>query len=248
MIKKAVIKTLALIVLIVTPLYPIGRSYGGEALPDAYKAVADGVITKLQLPPGTLAYLKTAEPGNFKGYKAVVYEVSKAAYSMPLTVYVSADLKTAIFGEVFFEGRSVSQELGLQPGLKKLPFDLKQKDRIIYNDPGKKTIFMFADPECPYCKQALRSIEQYVGKDYRFVVKHFPLESLHPEAKAIALKQQIEWLEKTRPDLSADSVKRRAEQIVSEDIEEGKKAGIDGTPYFVMDGKFLASLPIETQR
>ena len=89
-----------------------------------YKDIADALIIKLRLPEKTIAYVKTADVPQFKGYKAVIYEVSHGAVTMPLAVYVSKNKKIAIFGEVFVDGNSLMALSGLKPKLKELSFAL----------------------------------------------------------------------------------------------------------------------------
>lgn len=212
-----------------------------------YKDVADALISKLRLPEKTIAYVKTADVSQLKGYKAVIYEVSQGPVAIPLAVYVSKNKKIAIFGEVFVEGKSLAMLQGLTPTMHKLSFELTEKNRIVYNPQGKKKVFMFFDPECPYCRRAIEVITEYKGEEYRFVLKHFPLDS-HPGAREEAIKEQAEWLKKTLPGLTGDEIGNLAAEIVDEDIAEGKKAGVNGTPYYVMDGVFLEASPLDVTR
>jgi protein-disulfide isomerase len=209
-----------------------------------YKDVADALIIKLRLPEKTVAYVKTADAPQFKGYKAVIYEVSHGAITMPLAVYVSKNKKIAIFGEVFVNGNSLMALSGLEAKQKKLSFPLTEKDHIIYSPQGKKTVFMFFDPECPYCVEALEKIKAYEGDEYKFVLKYFPLEGIHPGARQESLAMQQGWLRKTSG-LAESDIEKRAQEIVDRDTSEAKRAGINGTPYFVMDGVFLESSPLD---
>lgn len=212
-----------------------------------YKDVADALILKLRLPQQSISYVKTADVSQFKGYKAVIYEVSQGPVTIPLEVYVSKNKKIAIFGEVFVEGKSLATLQGLTPTMRKLSFELIEKNRIVYNPQGKKTVFMFFDPECPYCQRAIEAITEYKGEEYRFILKHFPLDS-HPGAREEAVKAQTEWLKKNLPGSMGDEIGNLAAKIVDEDIAEGKKAGVNGTPYYVMDGVFLEASPLDVTR
>jgi len=50
------------------------------------------------------------------------------------------------------------------------------------------TILEYGDYECPYSRQAFRSIERLQAEDpsLRFVFRHFPLTEIHPHALAAA--------------------------------------------------------------
>lgn len=50
-------------------------------------------------------------------------------------------------------------------------------------------LVMYGDFECPYCAAAqgiLRRVEERLGDRLRFVLRHFPLDSLHPHAARAA--------------------------------------------------------------
>ena len=79
---------------------------------------------------------------------------------------------------------------------------------------------------------------------YALILKHFPLESIHPDAKRKAIEEQAEWLKTTRKDLTKDSdIRSLAEKIVEEDMAEARKANIEGVPtYLMQDGTLKQGL------
>src|SRR5262245_43150826 len=51
------------------------------------------------------------------------------------------------------------------------------------------TLVEYGDFECPYCARAhlvLQEVERRLGRDMRFVFRHFPLAEKHPHALAAA--------------------------------------------------------------
>jgi thiol:disulfide interchange protein DsbC len=117
----------------------------------------------------------------------------------------------------------------------KVDFKPTAQDRIVINPSGKTVVYMFTEPDCPYCKEARKKLNTYTG-EYRVIVKHFPLESIHSEAKKKAIAEQAGWLKKTRKDLAKDSdILALARKIVEEDMEEARKAGIEGVPTYLME-------------
>ncbi len=54
---------------------------------------------------------------------------------------------------------------------------------------AKVAVVEFSDLECPYCKQlhpVMISMTETYGKDVAWVYRHFPLESIHPNARPAA--------------------------------------------------------------
>ncbi len=66
----------------------------------------------------------------------------------------------------------------------------KEADHIRGNVDAKITIIEYADLECPFCKMfhgTMKEVMEKYGQDVRWVYRHFPLESLHAQAKLEAL-------------------------------------------------------------
>lgn len=134
------------------------------------------------------------------------------------------------------------------------------------------TIVEFSDYECPFCARAepiiSEVLKRYEGK-VRFVYRHFPLDSIHKnargasEAAACANEQGKFWPYHARlfaggADLSAAGLEshaeaveadldafracvqeRRTKDIVETDLAEGRSAGVTGTPAFFVNGIVL---------
>ncbi|MBS3132826.1 DsbA family protein [Candidatus Woesearchaeota archaeon] len=135
------------------------------------------------------------------------------------------------------------------------------------------TLIEFSDFQCPFCgrhfSQTHPQIKQYyidTGK-VRFVYKHFPLDSIHPQATPAALasecaKEQGKFWEyhdiifQNQQSLGDASYKQWAAQLsldtaqfndcydsqkylsdVRSDLQEGSAAGVRGTPGFFLNGQ-----------
>lgn len=131
------------------------------------------------------------------------------------------------------------------------------------------TVIEFSDYECPFCKRAEPVVEQmmkeYAGK-VRLEFRHFPLESMHPNARGaaeaavcadeqgrfweyhaqifaggggLAAPQLLERAAKAGLDVTAFQAcvaDGRAGERVSADLEAGQAAGVSGTPAFFVNG------------
>ncbi len=65
-------------------------------------------------------------------------------------------------------------------------------DHIRGNANGSVTIIEYSDFDCPFCTRFHATMNSVVQKDsdLRWIYRHFPLESLHPNAKAVAVASE----------------------------------------------------------
>lgn len=197
-----------------------------------YKKITDDFI-KASTPLKDYTIREVADT-NSSNWKAVIVYVKQGRANMPVPFFVSSDGKSIVPNSMVFVNNKPIFTKSLEPELGKIDFKLTEKDRIVYNPAGKKTVFMFTDPVCPYCLKAKEKLKNYNG-EYRVVVKYFPLEQIHPGATKKAIDEQAEWLKKTRTDLNGADIQKEAQKMVEEDIMEAKKAQIGGTPTYVME-------------
>ena len=140
------------------------------------------------------------------------------------------------------------------------------------------TITMFSDFQCPFCAQSAPVIEQVLAaypNDVNFVMKQFPLRSIHPQADpaaraAIAAGKQGKFWEmhdelyKNSRTLSPETIKGLAEKIgldmkkfeadqnsdevkkqVDEELALGAKSDVRGTPSFFVNGKIAQNRTLD---
>ena len=134
------------------------------------------------------------------------------------------------------------------------------------------TLVEFSDFHCPFCSRAQSTLKQvlerYPGK-VKLVYRDFPLEGLHPQARAAAEAARCAndqgkfWeyhdvLYTTAPRGGPEDLKRYAGQVgldvpkfdqcvasgthraaVKHDMEEGSRLGVTGTPAFFVNGRPL---------
>ncbi len=143
---------------------------------------------------------------------------------------------------------------------------------------GPITIIEFSDYQCPFCSRAEPIIQQALDAyptQARFVYKHFPLTSIHPnamgasQAAVAAQKQgkfwemhaklfehqrelQPEKLKAYAAELGLDVAKFEADmnsdevkKAVQADMKLAQVAGVRGTPTIFVNGKLLRNRTIE---
>lgn len=141
------------------------------------------------------------------------------------------------------------------------------------------TVVMFTDFQCPACSRThpvLNEILKKYGTQVRFVVRDFPLEDLHPQARRAAeaaaaanaqgkFFEYIDLLYKNQNALNDVSLKKYASQVglnrvkfdadfmtrkfamdVQRDYEEGILYGIKSTPTIFVNGVRVRDLNPET--
>ncbi|MCH7758990.1 DsbA family protein [Patescibacteria group bacterium] len=135
------------------------------------------------------------------------------------------------------------------------------------------TIVEFSDFQCPFCRRfhptLVQILEEYPSQ-VRWVYKHFPIDSIHnqarpsAEASECAAEQDKFWeftdaLFENQPRLSADLYPKIAENLgldiarfqscvdsrkykdkVEADYQEGLKIGVRGTPGSFVNGEFIS--------
>jgi thiol:disulfide interchange protein DsbC len=100
-------------------------------------------------------------------------------------VFINEDFSILINGEVVdLKGnRSLTSTLREQNRPKFKLSDLREADAIRMSS-GSRRIFVFSDPDCPFCRQ----LQAEVGKlrDVSVFIVPFPLAALHPNAARVA--------------------------------------------------------------
>lgn len=131
------------------------------------------------------------------------------------------------------------------------------------------TLVEYGDFECPHCGRAypmVKAVQRSMGKNLRFVFRHFPLTSSHEHAEHAAeiaeaagdrgkfwemhdlLFEHQDALEDEQliayagtlgidPAWAAAALERGAfRERVREDVSSGAKSGVNGTPTFYING------------
>lgn len=202
----------------------------------------------------------------------------KKIFSVPVAIIIAAII---IGGTVLYTNRDVQPgqpgtarvaPSGAAPAAPTVKLSVTEEDHIRGNIAAPVTIIEFSDFQCPYCARFHPTVKQIL-EDYpdkvRWVYKHFPLDSIHPqarpsaEASECAAEQGKFWefadgLLENQSRLSASFYEELAGELglnsgqfeecvssrkykdrVQADSKEGEKAGVRGTPGGFVNGKEL---------
>ena len=219
---------------------------------NAYGSDSEEIINKMmktefsKVLSMTKIEFKTKVRTNLKNWSLYKYLiVGNGSIKEPLILFYNKKEDILILGAVIDKGVLVKpvENISLGPEIKNTTQEIVKTYRKTYreviNPDGKKTLYLFYDPDCPFCKNLDKKLKEYKGS-YRIVRKWFPLP-IHPEAKEKSINIQISILEKHG---IKENLRKLAEKIVNEDIEDGKRTGTDGTPMLVTEsGKILPTVP-----
>ncbi len=204
---------------------------------------ADSVITDIQgLGIAQNAkYVKSAATSAV-AWKAYIFSIEQGNTKLPMIVYANSESGELAVGVLLKNGKLVTPKLpveDLQPQTLADVSKITSEHKKIYNSSGKKTVFMFSDPDCPFCKQVVSKLSTYKGA-YRVIVKYLPIEQLHPDSARKAITDQCEQLGGT---CTAEK-KEIAQNMVEDDIRQAMDIGVRGTPSFVdTEGHILQKIP-----
>ena len=111
---------------------------------------------------------------------------------------------------------------------------------------GKRQLYVFEDPDCPYCKK----FEEQLPKinDVTLHIFLFPLTTIHPHAYEHALSvwcakdRQKTWADKMMKGIDPPAV-AKCPNPIDRNLALGEKIHIDGTPTIVFaDGRVRAGM------
>src|SRR3954452_15376272 len=135
------------------------------------------------LQPQLTVTIGDPKPSSLPGFKEVRVRIAQGAQSQEIPLYVSNDGKKIVQGNFY----DVSAN-PFKPELDKL----KTQFQPALGTAGAPVVIVaFSDLRCPHCKGEAEMLRQNLIKNYptqvRLYFKDYPLEGLHPWAKAAAM-------------------------------------------------------------
>jgi protein-disulfide isomerase len=155
------------------------------------------------------------------------------------------------------------------PGTAQLTVPVGKRDHVLGPAKAAVTLVEYGDYECPICGQAhavVQALIQRLGRQLRFVFRHFPMATAHPhaqlaaEAAEAAAAQDKFWemhdvLFENQQALDDEDLAEYAAALdldvaqfvdelvthvhaprVREDFMSGVRSGVNGTPSFFING------------
>lgn len=180
---------------------------------------------------------------------AGVYEVVAGKNLM----YTDVAGKYFLFGSIFDMEAGTDLSADRRAALtavdvKSLPIE----DALVFvKGNGTHKIYVFSDPDCPYCKRAEQELTQFHG-DITIYTFMMPLTSLHPNAETIS---ESIWCSSDRNQAWLDYMlngkvpdQRNCDNPIQRNKQLGSSLNINGTPTFIdEDGKVLPGAPSADQ-
>ena len=228
-------KTTRLITSILATAFFAGTAF---AAGDALKETAVLATLKQKYPSTVIKSVSaTSLPG--------IYEVVMGKN----VAYVEESGRYFIFGHLFdmqtqtdmTEGKIMAEQVQ-KTDFNKLP--TQDAVKIVRGD-GSRKVAIFSDPDCPYCKQLENNIANLTNVTIYLYL--FPLEQLHPQAKAKAVGV---WCAPDRAK-AWDGLMRRNEAVsgqcdnpIDRNVALAESLGINGTPTVILpDGSIIPGAP-----
>ena len=161
-------------------------------------------------------------------------------------VFIRDDLSILINGEVIDLVANKSFTLLLRDANKaKLDISEFRLDDAIKFGSGARRLYVFTDPDCPYCRQLETELDKLT--DATVFVFPFPLTGLHPNARVISesiwcqSNRALAWKSYLQKDINQTF--SNCDNPISRNLALGAKYQIQGTPALIFeDGTIIPGL------
>ncbi len=156
-----------------------------------------------------------------------------------VTTYTTADKSGVLIGNLYQDKKIVAEKTLTALNEKVFRQNEKALNNTVaftYKPTGaKKHVYLFTDPDCPYCEKVKAEIQQWAfEKKVEVRVVLFPLP-MHPAAKEKSIRGicgSMTFDHYVRADYSGQSCKAGEDKIAAS-IDLARKVGVDGTPTFI---------------
>jgi thiol:disulfide interchange protein DsbC len=192
-----------------------------------------------------IGVVKSVKPAPVRG----LYEVTIEQEGRTGLAYMDYGKKHIIAGQVF--DIASRQAIGAPGPAKRAdrldPATLKTEHSLVMGNPkGKKKLFVFTDPECPFCSKAHAELKKLAAlePDLAIYIKLYPLK-MHPKAydkaRVILGAGSLDLLEKSFAGQALPAPREKdSKKPVDDTIRFAEAAGINSTPTLVLpDGRIL---------
>jgi thiol:disulfide interchange protein DsbC len=184
--------------------------------------------------------VKEVKPAPVRG----LYQVTLERDGKTAVAYLDYGKKHLIAGQIYQIAAPAEQKLKAKVPVASIP---TRNALVMGNPKGKKRLFVFTDPECPFCAKMHQELKKLVKlePDLAIYIEMFPLK-IHPnsydKARVILGRKSLALLEKSYAGgkLPAPGA-QDSETPVDYSISFAASIGISATPTIVLpDGRTLA--------
>ena len=211
----------------------------------AAAVVCAGLASAQQADPGMLATLKKLYPNTT--FKEVNRTVVPGVFEVIMgqnVAYVEESGRYFMFGRMFDMQTQQDLTAAKLENVNKVDVSKLPKEDAIkkVKGDGSRTMYVFSDPDCPYCKQLEQNLKGL--NNVTIYTFPYPLEGLHPDAKRKSIGV---WCSSDKvaawDDLMLNgkpAANGNCDHPVDRNIKLGQQLGATGTPtLFAADGRKL---------
>jgi thiol:disulfide interchange protein DsbC len=206
------------------------------------------------------ANIKDFIPGQFevesiKGIKELpgICEVVLKVGAQPIILYTNKDGKYVLAGNIIDLTSKQNLTKIRQQEFMKISQDIlkdleKHTDFAFGKVGSQKYIYLFTDPDCPFCKRSEAIVEKWAnekGVEVRVIL--FPLP-IHPQAfsKAVALVCDKKGWQDYKNGYTSNNQCEEGKKKIENNLNLAAKYRINGTPTFIgINGKIHIGVPTE---
>lgn len=172
----------SLVVLLAPPA--LAQNRAPAAAPIDKQALEDYIRYLYLWPPDIKIEISDPKPSAIEGLREFTFKASASSgASFQQTLFLSADGRRIVRGEIFDLGRSPFQETASKITLRGQPSLGPENAPVV--------VVLFSDFQCPYCRSQAQAIRSNLTAAYptqvRLVFHDFPLEQIHPWARQAAI-------------------------------------------------------------
>jgi len=193
-----------------------------------------------------LGSVKSVKPAQVRG----LYEITLERDGKTALAYLDYGKKHLIAGKIYdIASNQIAGPAVEQKHLDRLdPATLTTEHALVMGNPkGKKRLFVFTDPECPFCAKMHIELKKLVAlePDLAIYIKLYPLK-MHPhaydKARVILGATSLALLEKSFAGGELPKPRAKdAKKPVDETMRFAESVGINSTPTLVLpDGRIVA--------
>lgn len=207
---------------------------------------------KAQIPVSTVKVNVTSRVSvdSIEGMEYVSVDISDGSRTQKVSVFIKGNL---IFPDVIdVSSGSIKEKLDRQKLIKKLSVIYQAEDKknivILGDDPKKKTLVKFTDPECPFCQKEIAKIEEKL-KNYNLRLIFTPVYGKSSLKKSALIYRQTSIA--TTLEQKVQIVKKYFSSNVDEEVSEEEieridalrkkyfSAGLRGVPLYINEKDLL---------